>query len=113
MARTTKCEAEQGGAVVRDAIAAIGRIEAAAQGIASIVHVIDDLAFQTNLLALNAAVEAARAGHAGAGFAVVAAEVRSLSHRSSKSAREIGDLIARSTQEVAYGVERAKDAGDA
>ncbi|SIQ21138.1 methyl-accepting chemotaxis protein [Rhizobium sp. RU35A] len=97
--------------VVREAIAAMSRIEEASRQIGSITGVIDEIAFQTNLLALNAGVEAARAGEAGKGFAVVAQEVRALAQRSAAAAQEISTLIAHSNREVAGGVDLVSRTG--
>ncbi|EJT02667.1 methyl-accepting chemotaxis protein [Rhizobium sp. CCGE 510] len=107
----TKKTADNSGAVVGDAVAAMDRIEEASQRIEQIIEVIDDIAFQTNLLALNAGIEAARAGEAGKGFAVVAHEVRELAQRSADAAREIKSLIETSSREVTVGSELVQKTG--
>ncbi len=96
---------ETSGAVVREVVEAMDRINGSSQQIARIIGVINDIAFQTNLLALNAGVEAARAGDAGRGFAVVATEVRALAQRTADAAKEIRGLIATSETQVRAGVD--------
>jgi hypothetical protein len=83
--------------------ASMQEITRASEATQKIVKTIDEISFQTNLLALNAAVEAARAGEAGAGFAVVAEEVRNLAMRAADSARNTAGLIDGTIKKVKEG----------
>lgn len=98
-----KKQAERGEQVLNETEHAMQKIKLMSNNIASIVELIDSIAFQTNLLALNAAVEAARAGEHGRGFAVVAGEVRNLAGRSAGAAKEIKELVDKTNQEVTNG----------
>jgi methyl-accepting chemotaxis protein len=81
----------------------IEEIKTASEETFSIIRQIEEIAFQTNLLALNAAVEAARAGAAGAGFAVVAAEVRNLAVRAGQAAKNTGEIIEKTVSRIRSG----------
>ena len=88
LASESQLSASEGMASMKEMTEAMAAIERSSNEVVKIVKSIDEIAFQTNILALNAAVEAARAGEAGAGFAVVAEEVRSLAQRSAAAANE-------------------------
>jgi hypothetical protein len=99
-ARTVSGRMQNTDALVQRATSSMEQLVRAVQQIAStsertkqIATTIDEIAFQTNLLALNASVEAARAGEAGAGFAVVAEEVRQLAKGAAEQSASIARLI--------------------
>lgn len=111
LAANASATAHTGGDVVTEVVQTMRDIDESSHKIASIISVIDGIAFQTNILALNAAVEAARAGEQGRGFAVVAGEVRNLAQRSAGAAKEIKGLIEDSVQRVERGAALADKAG--
>jgi uncharacterized protein with HEPN domain len=86
-----------------------GRIE----NIKHFVSEIDQIAFQTRILALNAAIEAARAGQSGAGFSVVADEVRRLADRSVSNAGDITQSVEDAMKIVAQITEILEGKGGA
>jgi methyl-accepting chemotaxis protein len=87
-----------------DAATTVSRLEVASTQIREVVALISSVAAQTKLLALNAQIEAARAGAAGRGFEVVAAEVKSLADTTAKSTEDItttvSDMLAVTGQSV-------------
>jgi methyl-accepting chemotaxis protein len=119
MTQQNAASARQANELMEDARRVIGRagesmgrlttsmeqISRAGEETSKIIRTIDEIAFQTNLLALNAAVEAARAGEAGAGFAVVAGEVRNLATRAAEAAKSTSGLIEGTVARVKEGSE--------
>ncbi|HYH04445.1 MAG TPA: methyl-accepting chemotaxis protein, partial [Bacillota bacterium] len=113
LANATKLSASLGNNQMQEMLQAMQQINEAADNIAKIIKVIDEIAFQTNILALNAAVEAARAGQSGKGFAVVAQEVRNLAGRSANAAKETAELIESSLRRTGEGARIANQTAEA
>jgi methyl-accepting chemotaxis protein len=72
-----------------------GALVTAVEQIGAITAMVKDLADQSNLLALNASLEATRAGAAGAGFHVVAREIRTLADRSIGATKQVREVLSK------------------
>ncbi|NEP33260.1 MULTISPECIES: methyl-accepting chemotaxis protein [unclassified Moorena] len=82
----------------------LGVMNEKANNISSVVTTITKVADQTNLLSLNAAIEAEKAGEYGAGFAVVAREIRRLADQTAVATLEIETMVKEMQSAVSTGV---------
>jgi hypothetical protein len=102
--RAAKSTVDRAAQAMNDLTASMDVIAQSSKQVSDVLKSIDGIAFHTNILALNAAVEAARAGEAGAGFSVVADEVRALAQRAADAARRSADIIEKTIADVGKGV---------
>lgn len=89
----------------RTAGTAIRELDQRVRAIGAINNVIDEVAIETNVLALNASIIAAQAGEQGAGFRVVAEQIKALAERTAASTREIAQVIRGLQAEASHAVE--------
>jgi methyl-accepting chemotaxis protein len=95
--RKATAESADGIARIKQQMASIAesmvQLSDQSRAIGQIIASVDDLAQQSKLLAVNAAIEAAKAGEQGAGFAVVAEEVKTLAAQSKQATARIRAIL--------------------
>ena len=124
LSRRVREDAEGGGGAVKETLEGIHVARASTERtqrvlvdlqsrigqITQILTVIEEVTERTNLLSLNAAIIAAQAGEQGAGFTVVADEIRELADRTRGSTKEISGIV-KAIQAGSKEAVRAMDEG--
>jgi len=82
----------------------LGVMNSKASNINNVVVTITKVADQNNIFSLNAAIEAEKAGEYGAGFAVVAREIRRLANQTAVATLEIEQIVKDMQSAVTVGV---------
>lgn len=90
----------------------VEQLKSSGAEVARSVSLIAEVADQIKLLSLNATLEAARAGVAGRGFSVVAAEIRALADHTSMATQSIDQVVERILQDISSTANAAKNVSD-
>jgi methyl-accepting chemotaxis protein len=110
IAKTSITEADNSSVEILSLIEEMNTINDMSDQILTTMNFISDIADETNLLALNAAIQAAHAGEEGKGFGVVASEIRNLAESSSKATKGIFQIIEKTVESIARGVDASEKA---
>lgn len=81
--------------------------------VADVADQLGDISFNTSILSLNASIEAARAGESGAGFEVVATEMRQLSNTSNVFSEQVAEVVKELMREVGETAQQFTDSTQA
>ncbi len=77
--------------------------------ISEVTEQLTGISASTKMLALNASIESARAGQAGAGFAVVASKVQDLAVDSNSCSEQVVDVVEEMNEKIALTTERLQE----
>lgn len=106
-AQTGQQNIEQSAEVIQNLVEMMNRLVEGMEGmsektsrVSKVIVTLEDIAQRTHVLATNASIEAARAGKQGAGFAVIAAEVRKLAGYSRDAIKDVGDFLKETSKSI-------------
>ncbi|MCP5495875.1 MAG: methyl-accepting chemotaxis protein [Leptospiraceae bacterium] len=105
LAKKSEKSSSQGNSQMKELNRTMSHIIEGADEIKKIINFIGTISSQTNMLALNADIESSKVGQKGAGFAVVANEVRELSNKSKQSSKNITIAV----ENILEKIEHAND----
>lgn len=95
--------------IMQEAEAVFQIMEQRMEEISKVTEQLNRISSSTTMLALNASIEAARAGQAGAGFAVVASKVQDLAVDSNRCSEQVAKAVTEMQEQVQRTTEQMED----
>ncbi len=96
-------------ATIHEANAVFQEMKEQMTNIAKVADELSTISFKVTLLSLNASIESAHAGEAGAGFDVVASEMRELSSSSDMFSKQVSDVVTEMLEKVETTAQQFED----